>query len=229
MKAVHILPFVMLLVLSGCVGKKKGVPSIKKGKEAKGIPVAKVNIPIGDDTLRSFFDEEIGEFTVLDDLSAEETLVRKESLTYASHVSQYIHDYDQEFSWIEEQDADKEFDTIYFDFDKYTVRADQSDSLVENIDYLLEIVQEAQRAKDNSEIIVEGHSCKITKSNDYNFILSEARAKAIADKLVEAGIPKDIIKVVGRGSQYCLIEDGDIDQQSPNRRVEVHIKSRKQV
>jgi len=225
MKAVNIIPFVMLLILAGCVGKKKGPEPFKKEKGLKGTSVTKVNIPVADDTIRSFFDEEIGEFTTLDDLSVEHVPATKDSVVYASREQEY----EQEFSWIEEQDeVDKEFDVVYFDFDKHDIRADQTNALHNNIDYLLEVVQEACHDNDEPEIIVEGHSCKITRSNDYNFVLSETRAKVIADKLVEAGIPKDVIKVVGRGSQYCLIEDGTIEQQSSNRRVEIHIKPRRQ-
>lgn len=215
MKRLYILSLAMILVLSGCVQKKKKTgPGVKKAKREK---LAMVDIPIADDAVRSFFDEEIGEFAVLDDIDANQA----KAASNDSLISQRDED---EFAWVEEEA--KDFDIVYFDFDKYDIRSDQKDGLKDNINRAKKLVKDEQGNR--STVIVEGHSCSITNSRIYNFALSEDRARVVADKLIAAGIPKENIKVVGRGEEYPAIADGkpikgSKEEQWPNRRVEIHI------
>ncbi|TET06784.1 OmpA family protein [Candidatus Dependentiae bacterium] len=219
MKRLYILPLAMVLVLAGCVPKKKKTgPGISE-KKAKKEKLAMVDIPVADDAVRSFFDEEIGEFAVLDDIDANQAKT-------ASNDSLISQEYEDEFAWVEEEEANKDFDIVYFDFDKYDIRSDQEDSLKDNIKRAKDLVHDEKGHK--STVIVEGHSCSITNSRIYNFALSEDRARIVADKFIAAGIPKENIKVVGRGEEYPAIVDGkpikgSREEQWLNRRVVIHI------
>lgn len=211
MKRLYILSLAIVLVFAGCVQKKKKTgPGIKKAKKEK---LAMVDIPVAG-AVRSFFDEEIGEFAVLDDIEAK-------TASNDPLISQKDED---EFAWVEEEA--KDFDIVFFDFDKYDIRTDQEGSLKSNINRAKKLVQDEKGREPT--IIVEGHSCSITNSRIYNFALSEDRARVVADKLIAAGIPKENIKVVGRGEEYPAIADGkpikgSKEEQWPNRRVEIHI------
>jgi len=57
-------------------------------------------------------------------------------------------------------------------------------------------------------VIIEGHACHSAGSAIYNLALSENAAKVLADRLVDAGISRGQIKIVGRGNQFPAIKDG---------------------
>lgn len=229
MRRLYILPFTLgLLFFAGCeLRKKKAKPIIKKKKELINKKVAQVDIPVADDAIRSFFDEEIGEFAVLDDIKADASSMREPS-PIASNESVVPQEYANEFAWVEENDSDRDFDIVYYDFDKYDIRNDQEDAIVHNVNRLVEEVEAARQEGKEPLIVIEGHSCSITRSRIYNFALSEKRAKVLADKLIEAGIPRENIKVVGRGEEYPAIIDGkpvsgSKEEQWANRRAKTHL------
>ena len=104
--------------------------------------------------------------------------------------------------------------SVYFDVNKYNL----DDSRVEN---LVKFIKESDSARVES-ISIYGY-CDDRGKEEYNFKLSNNRANAIRDKLVEEGVKnKIIVTIEGRGR--VLIED-DIDNisevRSKNRRVDV--------
>lgn len=107
-----------------------------------------------------------------------------------------------------------EFETVYFEFNKYQPKADQTAA----IDRLAVKIKETPAGT----IIVEGHACDSAGDPDYNMMLSERRARQIKKMLVSRGIPASRLKVVGRGSQMRKVQGGNRDQQAPNRRVELY-------
>lgn len=109
------------------------------------------------------------------------------------------------------------FKTIYFDFGLDGLRKDQMPIIEAN----LEKAKEA--AAKGLTVVIEGHACKFAGSDTYNMMLSEKRAKAVAQYFIKHGVAKDRIKVVGRGNEMCIIPEGDKDAQAPNRRVEIYI------
>lgn len=109
------------------------------------------------------------------------------------------------------------FKTIYFDFDQYALRPDQKSTL----DY--DVAQIKTATQKGHTVVIEGHSCKFAGSAAYNMMLSEKRAKAVADNLIKNGVPADKLKIVGRGNEMVVVAGGDKDAQAPNRRVEMYL------
>jgi outer membrane protein OmpA-like peptidoglycan-associated protein len=73
-----------------------------------------------------------------------------------------------------------------------------------------------------NEISVEGHTDSIG-SDQYNQVLSEKRAKSVADYLVKKGIDPARLKTVGFGKQKPVATNSTAQGREANRRVEVII------
>ncbi|EKV57391.1 OmpA family protein [Brachyspira hampsonii] len=80
---------------------------------------------------------------------------------------------------------------IEFDFDSYQLKDEYDDGINEIYKYL--------DKNKNKNLIIEGHSDSSGDSN-YNIYLSENRAKAIFDKLVDKGIDKERLRYIGYGA-----------------------------
>ncbi|MDW0361645.1 MULTISPECIES: OmpA family protein [Vreelandella] len=92
-------------------------------------------------------------------------------------------------------------------------------------------IQEAQASLRTPSILVTGHTDRIGSAG-YNMRLSEQRAKAVADTLVQGGINPQQISYTGRGENEPLVNCQDItgaalkECLAPNRRVEVLLQER---
>jgi outer membrane protein OmpA-like peptidoglycan-associated protein len=199
----------LLLVVPGCGSWKKSKNKIedkslatKNGKEfvAVDIPLAQeINVAGELDSIDSFFDES-------SDVTANTSNVTSSN----------------EYAWNEEQSA--ELNKVYFGFDEYIIDNLQQSNIEKNAQQLKATIENEA----NKVIVVEGHACSSAGSATYNLALSEKRAKITADRLVNAGIPQEKIKIVGRGKEVpALINDkpvtGSREEQWPNRRVETHV------
>ncbi len=104
---------------------------------------------------------------------------------------------------------------IFFDVDKYDIKPEE---LAKFPDFIRQV-------KENPEVRFEinGHTDS-TGSEGLNQVLSENRAKAVADYLLDQGVPREQIAVVqGFGKSQPL----DPNNLAKNRRVEVQIVGRK--
>lgn len=110
--------------------------------------------------------------------------------------------------------------TVYFEFDKSNITSDQEANLKHDLAVLKKLLKQNPEAM----FTIEGHACRFAGSAEYNILLSEKRAEAIARWLDKHGISLDHIKVVGRGFEMCLVPVGTKEQQAPNRRVEFFIE-----
>lgn len=110
--------------------------------------------------------------------------------------------------------------TIYFDFDKFKIENSEKPMLDENAHAIKQLTDKGY------VVVIEGHACRSAGSAVYNMMLSEKRAKNVKNYLVKKGIRKDKLKIVGRGFEMCLIQEGDRLQQKPNRRVEFRVLSK---
>jgi len=74
-----------------------------------------------------------------------------------------------------------------------------------------------------AQVTVIGHTDRVgaPESND---ALSLKRASAIRDLLVEIGIPRAAIEVVGRGERELLVQTPDGRAEERNRRVEIKLR-----
>lgn len=194
-----------IAVLSGC-GKRN-----KNKMMAKGDSFSQVNIPMAgdqvataDDSVRSFFDQDIKEFVAMDG----------ENSTEAGSVN--------DFAWVDANEKDSTFKSVYFDFDKHSVRADQKEAVSYDVVQTRKTLESSQKNNQKTTVVIEGHACHSAGSSAYNLALSEKRAKVVANQLTAAGLPKESIKVVGRG-QDVPVCDGTREQQWKNRRAEFHV------
>jgi peptidoglycan-associated lipoprotein len=100
---------------------------------------------------------------------------------------------------------------VYFDTDKYNIRADAAKTLNEKV------LPEVANVK-TKKVVIEAH-CDERASNAYNQKLSEKRAHAVKKFLVKNGIKSSIIKTIGYGETKPVAKGHDEDSWSKNRRA----------
>lgn len=225
--------FSCLLLVSGCKHNAKNKKNKLEKEAGKKTEVVgkNVNIPLASSEVKSYFDDKddmnLGEFVLVEDSAVSKNTADKKASDDqfdTSKDSEVALNNAEDFSWAADQDNNG-FKKCHFDFDKYEVKNDE-DKLVEaNIELAKKLIAEGN----NPSIIIEGHSCHAAGSRTYNLVLSEKRAKTVADRFVSAGIPADSIKLVPRG-QECPEKDalgnditGSKDAQWLNRRSEVRV------
>ncbi len=215
------LLIVLLLSVSGCGWKKeKKADRIKPKKMAH--ESRSVDMPLagqGDFVAgASYFDQDIEEFV---EDRADEVADNQDMLDMQN----------DEFAWTDDNaDMEHEFRTVYFNYDRSKTNSDQSEYIDFNIAEAKKMLaQAAEQGTEEPIFVLEGHSCHAsTGSALYNMTKSQERAKEIAGKFVQAGIPRDNVKVVGLGKEVPAIIDGKVitgnrEEQTLNRRVEIHV------
>jgi peptidoglycan-associated lipoprotein len=85
---------------------------------------------------------------------------------------------------------------IFFDYDKYDVRADQQSAVQADATFL--------NQHSNINITLEGH-CDERGSTEYNLALGDNRANAAKNALVQAGVAANRIKTISYGKEkpFC--------------------------
>ncbi len=106
--------------------------------------------------------------------------------------------------------------SINFDLNRYAVRPSERQKLEADAKAVKKLTDQGRT------IVVEGHACRYGGSPAYNMMLSEKRAKVVADYLIKQGVMADQLRVVGRGNEMPLVLDGSKEMQAPNRRVELY-------
>lgn len=105
-------------------------------------------------------------------------------------------------------------DALKFDFDKAEVRPENKE--------LLSRIAGILMTSEDYTVSVNGHTDDVG-SVAYNVGLSERRATAVRDYLVEAGIDPGILTVEGFGKSQPLVEGTSDAARAKNRRVELGI------
>ena len=105
-------------------------------------------------------------------------------------------------------------DALKFDFDKSELRSENRELLARITGILL--------ASPDYTISVNGHTDDVG-SSEYNQDLSERRAQAVYDYLLEAGLHQDRLTVKGWGKSKPLVKDTSEEGRTKNRRVELGI------
>lgn len=108
-------------------------------------------------------------------------------------------------------------ENIYYDLDKYDIRADAAPEL----DRL------AQLLKDNPTMVIELSSHTDTRGSDtYNMTLSQRRAESVVNYLTLKGIEADRMEARGYGERDLIIENAKTEEEHQrNRRTEFTILS----
>lgn len=84
-------------------------------------------------------------------------------------------------------------------------------------------VIEFVQAAGNSAILIEGHTDNRGSSN-LNQVLSQRRAEAVREALIEEGVDGQRMTVVGRGMDQPVADNGSAEGRARNRRVEIIIQ-----
>ncbi|MBI2492414.1 MAG: OmpA family protein, partial [Candidatus Rokubacteria bacterium] len=81
---------------------------------------------------------------------------------------------------------------IYFDFDKYDIRAGDAKILDANAVWL--------KSNANHLLLIEGH-CDERGTNEYNLALGERRAKSAMNYLVSQGVQASRVTIISYGEE----------------------------
>ncbi len=116
-------------------------------------------------------------------------------------------------------EAKKAFDAlttnkIYFDFDKFDLKADAKDVLKGKAEIL--------KKYDGWKMLIEGH-CDERGTEEYNLALGERRARAAYEFLVVLGVPSSRLKVVSFGEEKPAMDGHDEAAWAKNRRDEFKV------
>jgi len=104
--------------------------------------------------------------------------------------------------------------TIYFDFDKYDIRADQRDAAKAN----------AARVKDmTGNVVIEGNTDE-RGSEEYNLALGERRANSVRDYLVSRGISAERFTTVSYGEERPKYDNAREETRRLNRRAALVVR-----
>ncbi|MFZ1745933.1 MAG: OmpA family protein [Nitrospirales bacterium] len=104
----------------------------------------------------------------------------------------------------------KSLGDIYFDYDRFSIRADAISVLQEN-------AQALASGLANNRIVIEGH-CDQRGTESYNMVLGERRANAVREYLVDLGVPSENLQVVSYGKEKPFCTDQNEECWQENRR-----------
>ncbi len=102
-------------------------------------------------------------------------------------------------------------ETIYFDYDRSDIRADQRSILAEN--------GNALEGRPEATVMVEGH-CDDRGTNEYNMALGQRRAESVKRYLVNYGVDPAKVTTVSYGEERPVDYGHDEAAWARNRRSE---------
>ncbi|HXG51941.1 MAG TPA: peptidoglycan-associated lipoprotein Pal [candidate division Zixibacteria bacterium] len=99
---------------------------------------------------------------------------------------------------------------IFFDFDRYDLRADARDTLKANAEWL--------KRNQGARVEIEGH-CDDRGTNEYNLALGAKRAQSAKDYLVSLGIAANRLSTISYGEEIPVCREQSEDCRQRNRRA----------
>ena len=87
---------------------------------------------------------------------------------------------------------ESQFETVYFDFDKSSLRSDSKSGLDSNYDLLMQFP--------DVMVKIEGH-CDERGTSEYNFALGEKRALTVREHLMRLGVSGDRLVTISYGEE----------------------------
>lgn len=103
--------------------------------------------------------------------------------------------------------------SIYFDYDKFSIRADMQEAIENNAQTLKQIENESSRVK------VEGN-CDEWGSDEYNYALGLKRANGVKKALIAQGFDGSRVTLVSLGEANPVCTEKTKECWSKNRRVD---------
>ena len=104
---------------------------------------------------------------------------------------------------------------VYFDFDRYNVRADAA--------RILDGVLASIRTLGTQRVMLTGHTDTVG-TGPYNQRLSEERARAARNYLAQHGVPAASITTVGKGKTDLRVATPDQVREQENRNVHIELQ-----
>jgi len=101
--------------------------------------------------------------------------------------------------------------TIYFDYDKSSIRDDQRPGLDQNVEFLL--------INPDINVLLEGH-CDERGTVEYNFALGGRRATSVKDYMIKKGIVERRLATLSKGEEEPVVPGHNEEVWTKNRRVE---------
>lgn len=110
-----------------------------------------------------------------------------------------------------------QFDSIYFDFDRYSIK----ESMLVSINRNLQLINSPRVT--GKDIIIEGN-CDEWGTDEYNYALGLKRAQVVREALIADGVNEDRVKAIsyGESNPVCLEEQDDC--WAKNRRVDFKLE-----
>ncbi|PWW40702.1 peptidoglycan-associated lipoprotein Pal [Chromohalobacter israelensis] len=109
-----------------------------------------------------------------------------------------------------DRDAIPEQRTIYFAFDRDTIRPEFESVLSAHAEYL--------QNHPNTNVVLEGHADE-RGTREYNLGLGERRARAVEQYLTVEGVSASQIEIVSYGEERPAVRGHDEESYAQNRRV----------
>ena len=106
---------------------------------------------------------------------------------------------------------------VYFDFDSASLRADATDTLTTNAQWLKE--------HEELQVLIEGH-CDERGTTEYNQALGDRRAQSVKASLKAFGVGADRMTTISYGKERPVCTESTEECHRQNRHVEFRIKSR---
>ncbi|MDO8453388.1 MAG: OmpA family protein [Sulfurimonas sp.] len=110
---------------------------------------------------------------------------------------------------------EKKLSTIYFDFDKFNIRADQQTNLTSDASVI-------KTEASDLTIKLEGN-CDEWGSDEYNFALGLKRATTVKDALIASGADASKVTMVSYGESNAVCTEKTKDCWAKNRRVDFKV------
>ncbi|NOY62031.1 MAG: OmpA family protein [Gammaproteobacteria bacterium] len=104
---------------------------------------------------------------------------------------------------------------VYFDVDKYELR-EASKRVLNNISTFIKNTPTIQR------VFIDGHTDH-RQTRNYNYRLSDNRALAVKNYLINRGISENMLSLSGNGEEQHIDEHWTRKGRQTNRHVEIHV------
>ena len=102
-------------------------------------------------------------------------------------------------------------DTVYFDFDRFAIKSDQSAAVSEHAKLAI--------AFSNDHVTLQGN-CDERGGHEYNLALGQRRADAVKQSMVLLGVPQDRIEAISFGKEKPRAQCHEESCWAQNRRAD---------
>ena len=106
---------------------------------------------------------------------------------------------------------------VYFDFDKYDIKAEYRDMLQQKAELMKQFP--------SIRVRIEGN-CDERGTQEYNVALGERRARAAYEYMIRLGVPADQLDIISYGKERPAVEGTGEAVWAQNRRDEFNVIAR---